>query len=63
MHPDQVNLVFIANRASAKFDEIENDSHVNVAFYDESTTNWASYAGRAKISQDREKIAKHWSSA
>ncbi|KAI0762108.1 hypothetical protein BD413DRAFT_217044 [Trametes elegans] len=63
VHPDQVNLVFIANRASAKFDEIENDSHVNVAFYDESTTNWASYAGRAKISQDREKIAKHWSSA
>ncbi|KAI0369680.1 hypothetical protein BV20DRAFT_346240 [Pilatotrama ljubarskyi] len=63
VHPDQVNLVFIANRVSHKFDEIENDSHVNVAFYDESTTNWASYAGTAKISQDKEKIAKHWSSA
>ncbi|KAH9935701.1 uncharacterized protein B0H18DRAFT_951167 [Fomitopsis serialis] len=62
-NPTQVTLVFIANKASAKFDEIENDAHVNVSFYDESSTNWASYAGIAKISQDREKIAKHWSSA
>ena len=62
MHPEQVNLVFIANRASAKFDEIENDSHVNVSFYDPSSTNWASYSGRANISQDKEQISKHWSS-
>jgi len=62
-NPTQATLVFIANRASAKFDEIENDSHVNVAFYDESSTNWASYAGIAKISQDKALIAKHWSSA
>ncbi|CDO69229.1 hypothetical protein BN946_scf185042.g131 [Trametes cinnabarina] len=61
--PNQVTLVFIANRASAKFDEIEHDAHVNVSFYDESTTNWASYAGIAKIIQDKNKIAKHWSSA
>ncbi|KAH9839290.1 uncharacterized protein C8Q71DRAFT_855920 [Rhodofomes roseus] len=61
--PTQATLVFIANKASAKFDEIENDAHVNVSFYDESSTNWASYAGIAKITQDREKIAKHWSSA
>ena len=27
----------------------------------ESNTNWASFSGTAKISQDREKIAKHWS--
>ncbi len=63
MHPDQVNLVFIANRVSAKFDEIENDAHVNVSFYDEATTNWASYSGIAKITQDKTKIEKHWSSA
>ncbi|EIW63562.1 uncharacterized protein TRAVEDRAFT_56490 [Trametes versicolor FP-101664 SS1] len=62
-HPDQVNLVFIANRVSAKFEEIENDAHVNVAFYDEATTNWASYSGVAKITQDKTKIEKHWSSA
>jgi len=58
----QVTLVFIANKVSSKFEEIENDAHVNVAFYDESTTNWASYAGIAKISQDKDKIKQHWSS-
>ena len=63
MSPTQVTLVFIANRASHKFDEIENDGHVNVSFFDESSTNWASYSGIAKISQDKEKIAKHWNTA
>ena len=40
--PTQATLVFIANKASHKFDEIQNDSHVNVSFYDENSTNWAS---------------------
>ncbi|GBE81150.1 hypothetical protein BKA93DRAFT_13989 [Sparassis latifolia] len=62
LSPSQVTLCFIANRVSGKFDEIGNDAHVNVSFYDESSTNWASYAGIAKISQDKEKIEKHWSS-
>ena len=60
--PNQINLVFLANRASHKFDELENDAHVNVSFYDEKTTHWASYSGIAKISQDKDLIAKHWSS-
>lgn len=59
--PNQVNIYFIANRASHKFDEIENDAHVNVSFYDEKSTHWASYSGIAKISQDKNLIAKHWS--
>ncbi len=63
MGPTQVTVVFIANKVSHKLDEIENDAHVNVSFYDPSTTNWASYSGIAKISQDKEKIEKHWSSA
>ena len=56
----QVDLVFIANRASHKFDELENDAHVNVSFYDEGSTSWASYCGTARITQDKDKIAKHW---
>lgn len=52
----------MANNSSAKFEELENDSHVNVSFYDEATTDWASFAGVAKISQDKELIKKHWSS-
>lgn len=60
--PNQVHLVFFANRVSDKVEEIEKDSHVNVSFYDPSTTNWASYSGVAQVSQDKDKIAQHWSS-
>jgi len=56
----QLTLVFLANNSSAKFDELENDSHVNVSFYDESSTNWASFSGVAKISQDKALIETHW---
>ena len=38
----QLNLVFVANNVSHKFDEIQNDSHVNVSFYDPASSNWAS---------------------
>ncbi|KDQ57465.1 hypothetical protein JAAARDRAFT_47435 [Jaapia argillacea MUCL 33604] len=58
----QVNLIFIANNSSHKFEEIQHDSHVNVSFYDVKTTNWASYAGTARITQDKDLIKKHWSS-
>ncbi|OCH95107.1 hypothetical protein OBBRIDRAFT_823054 [Obba rivulosa] len=61
--PTQASLMFVANRASDKFDEIQNDAHVNVSFFDESTTNWASYSGKARILQDADKIDKHWSPA
>ncbi|TFK54452.1 hypothetical protein OE88DRAFT_1655122 [Heliocybe sulcata] len=60
--PTQTTLVFIANNASHKFDELQNDSHVNVSFYDSKTTDWVSVAGTAKISQDKALIKKHWSS-
>ncbi|KAJ7462241.1 hypothetical protein B0H11DRAFT_100845 [Mycena galericulata] len=59
----QLTLVFIANNATAKFDEIKNDSHVNVSFCDTQTTSWASYSGTAKISQDKEMIRKHFSTS
>ncbi|OJA11694.1 hypothetical protein AZE42_02113 [Rhizopogon vesiculosus] len=57
----QLNLVFLANNVSHKFEEIQNDAHVNVSFCDPSSTNWASYSGRASVTQDRELIHKHWS--
>ncbi|KAG2126290.1 hypothetical protein DEU56DRAFT_742997 [Suillus clintonianus] len=58
----QLNLVFLANNVSHKFEEIENDAHVNVSFCDPSSTNWASYSGRARVTQDKDLINKHWSS-
>ncbi|KAJ7725868.1 hypothetical protein DFH07DRAFT_853718 [Mycena maculata] len=57
----QLTLVFIANNTSAKFDEIKNDSHVNVSYCDTKTTSWASYSGMARISQDKDMIRKHFS--
>jgi len=59
---NQTNLVFIANNASPKFQELQNDSHVNVSFFDTSTTNWASFSGIARVIDDRSVIKKHWSS-
>ncbi|KAF9564724.1 hypothetical protein CPC08DRAFT_705024 [Agrocybe pediades] len=58
----QLTLNFIANNVSHKFAEIENDSHVNVSFLNPTTTSWASFAGQARIIEDREEIKKHWSS-
>ncbi|KZP22403.1 hypothetical protein FIBSPDRAFT_739199 [Athelia psychrophila] len=61
-HEDsQLTLYFIGNNVSDKFDEIANDQHVNVSFSDHSTTNWVSYCGIARVSQDRDLIKKHWS--
>ncbi|KAJ7045465.1 hypothetical protein C8F04DRAFT_988486 [Mycena alexandri] len=59
----QLVLVFLANNATAKFDEIKNDSHVNVSFCDTNSTSWASYSGTARVTQDKELIHKHWSSS
>ncbi|KAF7321273.1 Protein bli-3 [Mycena kentingensis (nom. inval.)] len=59
----QLTLLFLANNATGKFEEIKNDAHVNVSFCDVNSTSWASYAGSAKISQDKELIQKHWSSS
>jgi len=59
--PTQTNLFFIANNASHKCDEIKHDSHVNVSFYDQKTTGWASVSGVAKVSQDKDLIKKFWS--
>ncbi|KAJ6499348.1 hypothetical protein C8R45DRAFT_113471 [Mycena sanguinolenta] len=59
----QLSLVFIANNATGKFEEIKNDSHVNVSFCDTNTTSWASYSGTATVSQNKELIHKHFHSS
>ncbi|KIK67137.1 hypothetical protein GYMLUDRAFT_37180 [Collybiopsis luxurians FD-317 M1] len=59
----QTTLFFFANKASHKFEEIENDAHVNVSFSNPKTTNWVSYSSIAKITQDKELIKKHWHSS
>ncbi|KIK01391.1 hypothetical protein K443DRAFT_566901 [Laccaria amethystina LaAM-08-1] len=66
VHPSSemdLSLLFIANNVSHKFEEIQNDAHVNVSFLNPETTNWASFSGKAKIIQDRQEIKKHWTLA
>ncbi|KAF8513100.1 hypothetical protein BU17DRAFT_77232 [Hysterangium stoloniferum] len=58
---DDLHFVFIGNNASDKFDEIKNDDHVNVSFYDHSTTDWVSVAGTACVTQDKTFIKRFWS--
>lgn len=61
IEPIQINLFFVANQASHKFDELKHDSNVNVSFYDQKTTGWASISGIARVSHDKELIKKFWS--
>ncbi|GAA5878554.1 hypothetical protein JCM8547_008792 [Rhodosporidiobolus lusitaniae] len=51
---------FVANTDSGKFDELENDDHVNVSFSDPSSTDWASAAGTAKVVKDIETVKALW---
>lgn len=59
MQPDEhtpADLWFFANNASHKFEELEADPNVNLAFCKESTSEWISVSGKAKVVNDREKI-------
>jgi general stress protein 26 len=57
-----INLVFIANNSSPKFQEIQNDNHVNLSFFQTPSTHWASVSGIARVIEDRAVIKKYWSS-
>lgn len=50
------DLWFVTDRNSPKLDEIRNDAHVNLAYYKDRTREWVSIAGRARITDDRQKI-------
>ncbi|KAH9485465.1 Protein bli-3 [Psilocybe cubensis] len=66
VHPHSetdLTLTFFANSVSHKFEEIEHDSHVNVSFLNPTTTSWASFSGRATVTQDPAEIKKYWSTA
>ncbi|KAL7417913.1 hypothetical protein BDY24DRAFT_373321 [Mrakia frigida] len=52
-----LQFTFFANKESGKMDGIEKDSHVNISYCQDGGT-WISIAGKAEVSNDREKIAK-----
>jgi general stress protein 26 len=50
------DLWFVTSTETQKVDELEDEPHVNLAYYKDRTREWISVSGIAKISQDRETI-------
>jgi general stress protein 26 len=50
------DLWFVTTEGSDKLADLAHDSHVNLSYYRNSSREWISVAGLAKISRDREKI-------
>ncbi len=55
---DGADLWFVTDKRSAKLDEIRNDAHVCLSYYRDRTREWVSVSGRARITDDRAKIAE-----
>ena len=52
------DLWFVTWRGSEKLEEIRNDPHVNLAYFKDRTKEWVSVSGRARVVEDRAKIAE-----
>ncbi|KAJ3186177.1 hypothetical protein HDU85_007617 [Gaertneriomyces sp. JEL0708] len=54
------DMWFLTNKESHKLDELQNDPHINLAFYKDGTAEWASISGRAKLVHDEATIQSLW---
>lgn len=54
------DLWFVTDIDTHKVDEVENDPNVSVGYYNSGSREWVSVSGKARISQDREKIRELW---
>lgn len=50
------DLWFVTDISSNKLDEVQSDSHVNLAYYNNKSREWVSVAGTAIVTQDRAMI-------
>ena len=55
-HAAGADLWFVTAADSGKLPEIENDPHVNLAYYRDGTKEWISVSGIAHVSNDRATI-------
>ena len=51
-----VDLWFMTNIETHKLDDLMNDPHVNLAYYNNRSREWVSVAGFATVSTDRELV-------
>src|SRR5215211_142778 len=49
---------FVTDGDAHKLDELENDAHVNLAYYRDRTREWVSVSGTARVSRDRGQIRR-----
>jgi general stress protein 26 len=56
------DLWFVAAEGTDKLDELANDPHVNLAYFNNSSMEWISVSGIAVISRDRQKIRELYAS-
>jgi len=60
-HHLQGSLWFFSNNESYKMNELEHNSNVNVAYVNQSTGEWVSVSGKARIVADKAKIRELYS--
>ncbi len=56
VRPEEGRILFLTDAESAKDEEVEARPQVNLAFADASAQSYVSVTGRARVSNDREKI-------
>ena len=59
-HAPGADLWFVTSDETHKVEELENEPHVNLAYYRDRTREWISVSGVAKVSKDRETIGELW---
>lgn len=55
---DAFDLWFVTSDETEKFDELEHDPNVNLAYYDDDSREWVSVSGRARLVRDRDQIER-----
>ena len=53
-----MDLWFVTSSETDKLDELENDPHVNLAYYGTSDREWVSVSGTARVRRDQDLIER-----
>jgi general stress protein 26 len=53
---------FVTNGDDDRLDELENDPHVDLAYYRDRTREWVSVSGTAHVTRDRELVRRLYKS-
>ena len=56
------DLWFVTTNGGDKLSDLEHDSHLNLAYYRDSSREWISVSGIAAISRDRQKLHELYAS-